>query len=117
MIKFTTNKKSFLSSIGAKISRLTDASGKRAAKQLMSAMIEATPIDTGYARSRWTFKVNDDYVVRYNVTGKGLLFNEFKYTISNDTSYIVYLNRGSSKQAPAFFIEQTILAQGFRFTA
>ena len=61
-----------------------------------------TPVDQGRARAGW--------------------FNEMKLTpdemelvealIFNDVPYIDRLNRGHSKQAPKFFIEQTLLKIG-----
>jgi hypothetical protein len=48
-----------------------------------------TPVDTGYARDQW------------KVDSKG--------SIINDTQYLPELNHGSSKQAPAFFIESAML--------
>lgn len=52
-------------------------------------LVEATPIDTGKARRGWTIK------------GK---------TLENSVSYIDDLNKGSSRQAPAYFIEKTVLS-------
>ncbi len=63
------------------------------AKQLNSiveALKDATPVDTGFARDSW------------KTDGK---------TITNDADYIDELNSGHSKQAPSYFIEQTLLAQ------
>jgi len=59
-------------------------------KAIVKALKEATPVDTGYAQSRWRLENN---------------------VISNDAEYIDNLNKGSSKQAPAYFIEKTLLAQ------
>ena len=56
-----------------------------------------TPVDTGYAQSRW------------KVT-KGSVF--FPFTITNDAPYIDFLNAGNSKQAPKYFVEQTMLRYG-----
>ena len=64
------------------------------------ALTRVTPIDTGYARSRWTYryeKAQDNSVI-------GI--------IDNDAPYIGILNRGHSKQAPSFFIEKTLIAIG-----
>jgi hypothetical protein len=55
---------------------------------LVEALKAATPVDTGHARDGWQ-----------NVNGK----------IINDVEYISELNSGSSKQAPAYFIERTLL--------
>jgi hypothetical protein len=48
-----------------------------------------TPVDTGYARDQWKLDLSGN--------------------ISNDTEYLSDLNMGSSKQAPAFFIEAAML--------
>jgi hypothetical protein len=48
----------------------------------------ATPVDTGFARDSW--KVSEGGIV-------------------NDAAYIAELNAGTSKQAPAYFVERTIL--------
>lgn len=54
---------------------------------------EVTPVDTGFARSRWTN--------RKNVLLPGGV-------IENDAPYILFLNQGTSRQAPAFFIERVL---------
>ena len=92
-----------------------DFSGKMAAERLMQAMILATPIKTGYARSQWTYERRPNPALSRRVsTSTAFGINEARYTISNYAPYIIYLNRGSSKQAPAFFVEKTILEQGFK---
>jgi len=63
---------------------------------VMLAMLKrATPKDTGFASSEW------------QIEG---MFPRFR--VRNDASYIEYLNNGSSKQAPAFFIEKIALRFG-----
>lgn len=59
-------------------------------EKIMQDLVEATPVDTGFAASNW------------KITPTG---------IENDTPYLEQLNAGSSEQAPAHFVEQTILAQ------
>lgn len=59
-------------------------------QSIVNKLKDATPVDTGNARDNW------------KTDGK---------TISNEVDYIDHLNAGSSKQAPAFFIEKTLLAQ------
>ena len=54
-----------------------------------------TPVDTGHARDSWTTTPTKD-----------------GFDIANPVEYIDYLNQGSSKQAPAFFIETTALKYG-----
>ena len=51
---------------------------------------EATPVDTGKARDGW----------KYDPLSK---------TISNEVDYITDLNQGSSRQAPKWFVEMTLL--------
>lgn len=58
-------------------------------ERLKDRLAEATPVDTGNARDGW--KVVGDKII-------------------NDVDYIDRLNEGTSKQAPAHFIEQTILS-------
>lgn len=76
---------------------------------------DATPKATGYAASRWSYykverikldiSLANTFIIRFK--------NEAQYIINNDAEYITYLNAGSSKQAPAYFVEQTILKNGF----
>lgn len=62
----------------------------------MLVMLEAsTPVLTGFARSRW--KIDGSYP---------------RFRVLNDASYIEYLNAGSSKQAPMFFVESVALRFG-----
>lgn len=73
-----------------------------------------TPIDTGYARSRWVYDKEILLRVSFKLSNKYFIkFTDEVYTVTNDAPYIEYLNRGSSKQAPAFFIEKTLLSQGY----
>lgn len=53
---------------------------------------EATPVRTGYARSRWDLD--------WQPAGGG--------HITNDTDYLIYLNAGSSQQAPSGFIQKAV---------
>lgn len=116
MIKLKVDGSGMFKKIGRALESLVDVRGQLAAERLHAAMVLNTPIKTGYARSRWTIRQTDAYTVKYTFSKPGL-FGEFNYTISNDAPYIIYLNAGSSKQAPAFFIESTILSQGFRINS
>jgi hypothetical protein len=61
-------------------------------KQITSLIQElknATPVDSGNARDNW--KRDGDAIV-------------------NEVDYISHLNEGTSQQAPAFFVEKTVLA-------
>ena len=63
--------------------------------KLKEELVNATPIDTGLARESWS-------------TSKTLKGHDVK----NSVEYIEYLNQGSSKQAPARFIEGIALKYG-----
>jgi hypothetical protein len=114
MIKLKVDGTGLFTRIRKTLENAVDVTGRLAASRLLNAIVLNTPIRTGYARSRWTIDYRKSYTVKYDVSNPSLLFSEFKYTISNDAPYIIYLNRGSSRQAPAFFIEATILSQGFK---
>lgn len=57
-------------------------------EKLKNSLADATPVDTGEAKSGWKI-----------INGK----------IVNDVEHLSNLNAGSSRQAPAFFIEKTVL--------
>ena len=60
------------------------------ATTVIERLKQNTPVDTGNARDGWRMKENGDIV--------------------NDVDYIGELNGGHSAQAPAHFVEKTILA-------
>lgn len=60
-----------------------------------------TPVDTGRARRGWDYSF--ELGPRSKILG-GTIFNEVEY--------IQRLNRGHSKQAPSYFIEQTLSTIG-----
>jgi HK97 gp10 family phage protein len=66
-----------------------------------AALARVTPIDTGYARSRWVYKFEKN-------SSNGDVIG----IIDNDAPYIGILNKGHSRQAPSFFIEKTLIAIG-----
>ena len=57
---------------------------------LVEKLRAATPEDTGRARDGWKYQNG---------------------AISNDVEYIDSLNQGTSKQAPSYFIERTLLSE------
>jgi hypothetical protein len=61
----------------------------RKLNEIVNTLQENTPVDTGYAASRWSYT---------------------KTSIVNDAGYISDLNRGSSIQAPLNFVERSILS-------
>jgi hypothetical protein len=60
-----------------------------------------TPVDTGEARRGWK---NEKITFSKNSALSGI--------IKNDVDYIEQLNKGSSKQAPKYFIEQVLSTIG-----
>jgi hypothetical protein len=85
-------------------------------EKLVTDLQLKTPIDTGYARSRWSIDTVPNSGMSFRVKYSPYVFNFLSkdFVISNDADYIKYLNRGSSQQAPSFFIEQTILNHSFK---
>jgi hypothetical protein len=66
----------------------SEAAKNKKALELVEKLKAATPVDTGNARDGWEYD------------GK---------SIRNDVEYIDALNSGTSTQAPAHFIERTIM--------
>ena len=77
--------------VAADLERHLEGVNREMTVDLYFGLWEATPVRTGYARSRWT--------ARYR-RGRG--------SITNDTDYLIYLNAGSSMQAPRGFIQAEI---------
>ena len=67
--------------------------------EIVVALQQATPKDTGFAASRWS---------------RDSIFQTLKDVVGveNDADYIRILNDGHSQQAPKYFIEQVV----FRLT-
>jgi hypothetical protein len=84
-----TGVKELLISLRERASSITAEQSQKIQEKLVEKLKEATPVDTGYARDAW--RVKDSKIV-------------------NEAPYISELNAGSSKQAPSYFIEKTVLA-------
>lgn len=67
----------------------TKAQKEAVMRSMIQDLKEATPVDTGEARDGWRIEGS---------------------SIVNDVDHIGSLNEGSSQQAPARFIESTVLA-------
>jgi hypothetical protein len=61
---------------------------RKITEDLLNKLKEATPVDTGTARDGW------------KIDGRNIV---------NNVNYISVLNDGTSRQAPAHFIEKTVL--------
>lgn len=97
-------------------------------RELHSALSRATPIDTGRAAASWTASLNgpDTRIqppefaaggrqqaleeARRNVNLDQFIIGDTLH-ISNSIPYMVFLNAGSSRQAPRNFIELTFQAE------
>lgn len=64
-------------------------------KEMRADLANNTPVDTGEAQAGWIDRVEGDHFI-----------------IENNVDHIESLNAGHSKQAPAFFIEQTLAKYG-----
>jgi len=88
--------------------------------RVMGELKRVTPVDTGRARNSWLATQNKN---EFEKTGSGgiplgLMSNVSEdkieqWYITNGVPYIKKLNEGSSKQAPARFIENTVLQNDF----
>jgi hypothetical protein len=85
------------------------------------AVVMATPVDTGRARANWEVSINRPVTTHTEGTnyvgtlGAGAATiatrrNSQSIHISNNVPYIGELNRGSSAQAPANFVQRAVQA-------
>jgi len=82
------------------VRRLGNSSIKEKISHATKTLRIVTPVDTGEARLGWKskhYRGLDGYT---------------EGTISNDVDHIEFLNNGSSKQAPKYFIEQVLMTIG-----
>lgn len=89
MIKVTGVKRT-IDKLMSEVAKKKAESVETAKDKMVVALREATPVDTGFARDSWI------------ATNEGVI---------NTAPYIAELNEGTSQQAPAFFIERTVLSQ------
>lgn len=86
----------------------------RVTTNVQAKLIEATPVDTSFARSNWTPSVGAPAEGTVPI-GRNLVAAAIKYRLefgsaflTNNAKYIQRLNNGSSTQAPSGFVEQSI---------
>ena len=80
-----------LEKAGKNIEKTINQTIKKTAFEAESDIKAVTPVDTGRARADWKTTQAKD-----------------KYILSNNVPYIERLNTGSSKQAPANFVQITL---------
>lgn len=89
--------------------------------QAHANLVQATPVDLGQARAGWNFGLNRINTEVPERPAEGVLSKPpaptlgarkigDTYHLSNFVKHSVYLNEGSSEQAPAKFVERAILA-------
>lgn len=95
---------------------------KRLALSVNAELIEATPVDTGFARASWIASIGSpsnavagsrdeiDRAAQSAAQARLLVYTvrQGDIWISNNVQYIGELNEGHSPQAPAGFIEDAI---------
>lgn len=90
-----SSKKSLFSEIDNSFKLKIKNNLKSKVDALVKDLKSVTPVDTGKARDSW----------KSEATEKG-------FKVTNSVEYIEQLNHGSSKQAPANFVEKTALKYG-----
>ena len=112
----------------AKIPERANDIKRKVALQILSGVVERTPVDTGRARGNWQVETNvrPSGVLESEDVGGGSTIAAGAAVIadaqpgddiwiSNNLDYIGRLNDGSSKQAPAGMIETTLADVGSQF--
>jgi hypothetical protein len=84
------NRDAVMRSVRASIYEAAERSMTTRRERMREKLEMVTPVDTGEAAASWRVEGNQ---------------------LVNDKEYIVNLNEGSSKQAPARFIEQALLSE------
>lgn len=125
-----------LGSFGKEMRRRAGVVDREAARALTEASLDfvqgvaqATPILTGQAQANWLVNIggpfpyyraneyaNDGWRDSLDWARQALkgLRSDMPVHITNNVPYIVQLNRGTSKQAPALFVQTTLLAVQYR---
>lgn len=107
---------------------------RRLELRAMQTLVSATPVDTGHARSGWTPSVGSavsdalelgskksetrrnansrlrDNRAKAKAIAETYQLKQGTVFISNNVPYVVFLDQGSSAQAPANFIERALVA-------
>lgn len=106
----------------AKLNLLAERSIRKITLDVTANLIESTPVDTGWARANYVPSVGKSFEgvdgTRENISsaqqtqGKGAVLGyklpQGAVFVTNNVSYILKLNDGSSEKAPAGFIEAAV---------
>jgi len=100
------------------LTEFVNTSMRARAFQTLAELKRTTPVDTGRARNSWSITTSGSYF-RDSIAGGGSISPEMALPpsdkklesiyITNGVSYIDKLNAGSSRQAPARFVESAVL--------
>ncbi len=112
-----------LRAFGIGIEEEVNAVKRKAALRVLTGVTLATPVDSGRARGNWTVSIGapDGSVAETTDKSGGATIAKGSAVISralprdtifiaNSLPYIVSLNDGSSRQAPAKFVERAVQA-------
>ena len=89
---------------------------RRIVLELLTRIVEKTPVDTGLARSNWQVTISEVSEELFEVRGPSEVISAGMQAVSdippfsivyitNNVPYIVFLERGHSKQAPKGMVE------------
>lgn len=124
MRAFATNLKRLAEGLEERTGRLVE----EVAERVHGTLVLGTPVKTGNARSNWLVGVgtprSGTVPIRSEVetitdgaaTIRGRVKGDIEVNITNDVDYILLLNAGSSRQAPAGFVEKAVVV-GVRVAA
>lgn len=115
--------------VGA-LKKFTEQKVRELTLAVTAELIERTPLDTGWAKNNWVPRIGKPYEgiagsrdsvssaaqVAGQASVLGWKLDKGEINITNNVPYIVPLNEGHSKQAPAGFVQQAIAA-GIKDTA
>jgi len=111
------------------VERLTERIITKITLDITANLIEATPVDTGWARANWVPAIGRPFEadlegitptpqdaasagaqqqVALVSLATGYKLNRGKVFISNNVPYILGLNEGTSRQAPSGFVQRAI---------
>ena len=93
MLKITINQQLIREITRAALKKEALPIVQQTASKIVEELKEETPVDTGFARDSWEIEFSFEKTA----------------TIVNKAEYIQQLNDGSSSQAPAHFVENTVL--------
>jgi len=113
-----------LHKIKIQLTNATEMEARKLVLDIHERLVVKTPVDTGWARSNWLLSVGKailkpvgskkDIDTEAGAVGVGSIlgwkFSQGSAFDTNNVPYIRKLNEGSSKQAPAGFVDKAVQA-------